>query len=372
MKIRVMHLTYDMGIGGTEQVIKNLIEGSSRNRFDMTIYCIEEPIGAFGEMLLQNGTEITSRQRQAGFDRQLVRALRRHIQRNAIDILHCHQYTPWAYGALAAAGLKCKVIFTEHGRFYPDRSSWKRRLVNPLLVGLTHRITAISQATKQALTDYEFISADRIEVIYNGIHPLQVEPSDIAHTRSEMGIEDSTQVIGTIARMDPIKNHVMMLNAFANVLEQHPDCRLVIVGDGEERQNLENRVRELNLKNQVSFAGYIRNPGRYLACMNIFLLSSLSEGTSMTLLEAMSLSKPCIVTNAGGNPEIVIDGETGRVTENDDEVGFACAINQLLDNPEMTETLGRQARQRFDDKFVAKSMCEQYANVYRSCQEHGT
>jgi glycosyltransferase involved in cell wall biosynthesis len=224
MKTRIMHLTYDMGIGGTEQVIKSLIEGSDTDLFDMSIFCIEEPIGAFGNMVLEQGTAITSHQRKAGFDLNLLKAIRKHIKRNAIDILHCHQYTPWVYGALAAIGLKKKVVFTEHGRFYPDLSSWKRKLINPLLVNLTARITAISQATKKALNDFEFIPEMKIDVIYNGIKPLQVSNQESKLLRQELGIKDKTIVLGTIARLDPIKNHTMMLNAFSSLLKKHTPC----------------------------------------------------------------------------------------------------------------------------------------------------
>ena len=94
---------------------------------------------------------------QPGFDTSLIAAIRRHIKTNNIDIIHCHQYTPWVYGVLAAFGTKTKVVFTEHGRFYPDTSSRKRKLLNPLLHKLTTATTAISSATKQALVEFENI-----------------------------------------------------------------------------------------------------------------------------------------------------------------------------------------------------------------------
>ena len=364
MKTRIMHLTYDMGIGGTEQVIKNLIEGSDPDLFEMSIFCIEQPVGPFGEMMLEQGIDITSYQRRAGFDLKLVQAIRKHIKQSAIDILHCHQYTPWVYGALASIGTKKKVILTEHGRFFPDRSNKKRKLVNPMLVMVTDHITAISQATKNALTAYEFISEKKIEVIYNGIKPLAVSRLEAKQLRHELGIADTTVVLGTIARLDPIKNHKMMLNAFASVLGKHPDTMLVIVGDGEERENLEQLANQLKISSQVVLTGYINAPGQYLNCMDIFLLPSLSEGTSMTLLEAMSLSKPCVVTDAGGNPEIITNNKSGLVTENDNKEEFANAIISLVENSRLAGELGTKARARFDNLFSIATMCNGYKSIY--------
>ena len=115
--MKVLHVTYDMRIGGTEMVIKNIIEGSASNNVEMSIFCIEEPLGPWGLSLKENGISVTSYSRAPSFDLQLVRSLRRHIKRCSIDVVHCHQYTPWVYGALASLGTKAKVIFTEHGRF---------------------------------------------------------------------------------------------------------------------------------------------------------------------------------------------------------------------------------------------------------------
>jgi glycosyltransferase involved in cell wall biosynthesis len=364
MKKRILHLTYDMRIGGTEQVIKNLIQGSDKNLFDMSIFCIEVPIGPFGQMLIEDGIQITAHQRTDGFDLKLIGAIRKHIKQNNIDILHCHQYTPWVYGALAAFGLNTKVIFTEHGRFYPDSSSWKRKLVNPLLARLTNHITAIAEATKQALATYEFIPESRIQVIYNGIHPAINDPEATKQIKYQLGIAPGTIVLGTIARFDPIKNHPMMINAFKLVLEQFPDCRLLLVGDGDERENLERIVKELHLFDKVIFAGYISEPQHYLNAMDIFLLSSLSEGASMTLLEAMSLSKPCVVTDAGGNAEIINHNENGLVTPNKSADLFSKAIISLLNNPLMKIAMSEKANCRFKGIFKKNAMCKSYQSNY--------
>jgi len=359
---KIMHITFDMRIGGTEMVIRNIIEGLQTSPFEMSIFCIESPIGPWGKELERQGVPIISTQRLPGFDIELIKKIRRCIKENDIDIVHCHQYTPWVYGAAASLFTKSKVIFTEHGRFYPDTTSWKRRLINPLLVALTNRITSISQATKKALIKFEFIPESKIQTIYNGIHPLTTTREATKAIRKRLAIPNNHKVLGTIARFDPIKNHKMMLKAFSAVLTIHPNTSLIMVGDGEEKANIKGLINELNLCNNVILTGYQSAPTHFLALMDIFLLSSLSEGTSMTLLEAMSLGKPCVVTDAGGNAEIVVNGQTGLVTPNNDAASFANAINILLSRED--SGMYTNAKKRFNDYFSAKKMNSQFEDLY--------
>jgi len=364
-KIKVMHLTFDMRIGGTEQVIKSLVENSDTQRIEMSILCIDSPLGPFADELLTKGINIKVLSRSPGFDRKLIKQIRIHIKQHRITILHCHQYTPWVYGVLAAFGTNTKVIFTEHGRFYPDSSSWKRKLINPWLHRITAATTAISQATKNALTRYENLPAHDIQVIYNGIAPLIIEQQQTEQLRHELSIGKTPLVLGTVARLDPIKNHPMMLNAFRQVLDKGVNAKLLIVGDGEMRPPLIALIKKLKLEQQVIMTGYQTKPHHYLALMDIYLLSSLSEGTSMTLLEAMSISKPCIVTDAGGNPEIITHRVNGLVTPNDDADAFAAAIIKLANDFELRKGFALQSRERFKHKFSANSMVSQFQKLYQ-------
>jgi glycosyltransferase involved in cell wall biosynthesis len=361
-----MHLTYDMRIGGTEMVIKNIIEGADKALFEMSIFCIEEPIGPWGMDLQNSGITINAKARKLGFDISLIFAIRKHLKNYKIDVIHCHQYTPWVYGVLAAFGTKTKVIFTEHGRFYPDSSSWKRKLVNPWLCRITDRITAISQATKQALIDFENIPEKRIEVIYKGIKSPLTVPSETFKLKEKLGIDSETNIIGTIARLDPIKNHHMMLNAFEQVLIIQPDTKLIIVGDGEERENIEAQITNLKLQDNVIMTGYDPQPQHYLALMDIFLLSSFSEGTSMTLREAMSLGKPCVVTDVGGNPEVIKNQYNGLVVKTNDAKAFSDAIKQLISNFETTEKMSLNAQTRYTATFSDTAMNEKFSILYNN------
>ncbi|MBT3137299.1 glycosyltransferase [Alteromonas sp. ALT199] len=362
--MKVLHVTYDMRIGGTEMVIKNIIEGNTDANINMSIYCIEAPLGPWGEDLAQSGISITMQERKPGFDTSLISALRQHIKENNIDILHCHQYTPWVYGALAAAFTKTKVIFTEHGRFYPDSTSWKRKLVNPILLFFTSKVTAISKATSDALVNYEFIPSRSIDIVYNGIKPLAVKQKEVEALRSQLRLNETDIILGTIARFDPIKNQLLMINAFADAAKDRDDLYLLLVGDGEMRQALQQEVDRLEILDRVIFTGYIANPANYLALMDVFLLSSLSEGTSMTLLEAMSLGKPCVVTNAGGNAEVITHNLNGLVTENDNKNAFATAIIQLTQHHEMRRNFGKNAIEKFELQFSAQKMNEAFRIQY--------
>lgn len=365
-KKKIVHLTYDMRIGGTETVIKNLVEGTDKALFDVEILCIEPELGPFGQQLLDKGYNITNLNWLGGFDREVIKNIRQFIKKHDIDILHCHQYTPWVYGTLAATLTKTKVIFTEHGRFYPDSSSWKRKLINPILVAMTDHITTISKATKQALVEYEFIPESKIEVIYNGIEPLVPDIDAVERLKSDLKIPHDAKILGTVARLDPIKNQTMMLRAFAQVLKEYPNTFLVIVGDGEERTNLENLTDTLDISSHVRFVGYVAKPVNHIQLMDVFLLSSLSEGTSMTLLEAMSLAKPCVVTDAGGNPEIILDTVNGLVTKNGKTDDFSQAIIAIVNNNQPAEKMAVQAEQLFYQKFTNHVMNEAYLHIYKS------
>jgi len=363
--IRILHLTLNMDIGGTEQVIKQLVAGLDSNRYQCAVACIDNRVGSMGEELRLGGIDVFALPRQSGLDWSLVTMLRKLVKEQRYDILHCHQYSPYSYGALAALTADVKVIFTEHGRFHPDRFTWKRRLVNQLLRFGTDSTTAISSATKDALVKYEWLPKKNISVIYNGIAAPSTTEADQA-LRQSLGLSEQHQVLGTISRLDPIKNQIMMIDAFQQVRSTFPNARLLIVGDGAERQRLEQHVAELKLSNDVIFTGFQSKPEPYLDLIDVFLLSSYSEGTSMTLLEAMAKGKPCVVTNVGGNPEVVSDGVDGFLVESGNTTKFAEAIATLLSSDSLYASVGSAAQATFNNRFELSHMIGCYEALYKT------
>lgn len=363
--IKVLHVTFNMAIGGTEQVIRQLVTGTGPLGIENEILCIDGEVGDIGKLLQQDqGIRITAIRRRPGFDMELVKAIRFHIRRNSIDIVHCHQYTPYLYGFLGALGTRAKVVFTEHGRFYPDRYRYKAVPVNPLIALLTPAIVAISAATRDALARYEFMPRWKIQVIYNGIQGLQRNQEQVAQLRQALGIPSDGFIVGTVSRLDPVKNQPMMLLAFRRFLSQCPQAWLVMVGDGPDRAKLEALARELQIERRVIFTGFKTKPVDYLALLDIFLLSSLTEGTSMTLLEAMSLGIPAVATEVGGNPEIVMDGVTGLLSPSEDDAKFAQNMLRIWQDEDLRQAMSVAASRLFQERFSVQMMVKQYMKVY--------
>jgi len=360
-----------MAIAGTEQVIRQLVENTDPVKFDTSIMCIDGRIGDLGQELIKKGIKIDSIKREAsGLDFGLIKTLKTYVKLNNIDVLHCHQYTPYVYGLFASLGTSTPVIFTEHGRFYPDSYKWKRVLLNPILSLFTSSITAISKATAEALIKYENFPRRKVTVIYNGIQFNPSSFSNNSNLRKELGIDKEANLLGTIARLDTIKNQSMMIEAFAQVVKHFPNSYLLIVGDGPEREPLEQLRKKLCIQERVIFTGFKINPQRFFNIIDIFLLPSLSEGTSMTLLEAMAFKKPAIVTDVGGNPEIVKHNVTGLVTPNKDMPAFSKAIQELLKDPTKANKLGLQGLNRYNQLFKAEEMVNKYQNLYLNFSKH--
>jgi len=362
-KLHILHVTYDMEIGGAEQVIMQLVKGLDSAKYTSSVLCINDKIGSMGIELQNDGVQHYSLGRQPGLDFSLIKSIRELLREIDVDVLHCHQYTPYTYGVLAAMFMHKKVIYTEHGRFYPDSYSWKRRLINPIISRATDSTTAISAATKDALVHYEWFPARSIEVIYNGLKkkPRSTETDSI---RSELGLTTNQIIAGTISRLDPIKNQTMMIHAFDLVRKERPDCVLLLVGDGPERETLEQQVSTLNLQDHVIFTGFKTDPKPYLDLIDVFLLSSHSEGTSMTLLESMSEGKPCVVTAVGGNVEILDHEISGMIVDSGDTKGFADAVLRLLNDSALFNDISAKARQAFNEKFELQYMIDAYQLLY--------
>jgi glycosyltransferase involved in cell wall biosynthesis len=305
--------------------------------------------------------------RRPGVDFGLVRRLARSLRRGRVELVHAHQYTPWFYASLGAAlgWRRPRILFTEHGRHYPDVPRGKRMAFNQGLLPITDGIVAVSGFVRDCLAANEALPRRRIRVVYNGVDSGRFEsPGSRAGARASQGIDPGDPVVGIAARFAPVKDHATLLRAFARVLGEIPRAKLALAGDGELRASLETQAQGLGIAGSCRFLGVRRDIPDLLSSWDLFCLSSLSEGTSVTLLEAMAAGLPVVATRVGGNPEIVVDGTTGLLASRGDDAGLARAIVEILEDPTRARGMGEAGRARVRASFTQERMTEDYRTLY--------
>lgn len=362
-----MHVVLSMHVGGAERLVYDMVKYPAFWERPPIVCCLDA-VGDLGEKLIQEGYLVYCKGRRPGFDLEMIRWLRQIIIREQIDIVHAHQYTPLFYTVPAALlSRRKKVIYTEHGRFHPEYKSWKRSLLNPLLAIGVHHLVSISEATAQAMATYDNFPLHRIKVIHNGINCTVVQPNiNLQAKRRELGLSPTCRIIGTAARLNSIKNIPMMLRGLKLVLEKVPNTYLVIAGQGEEEQELKDLARELEIAEHVKFIGLRFDLPEIYQLFDVFLLTSFSEGISVTLLESMNYGIPAVVTEVGGNKEVLVEGETGFLVAVDDDKLFVQRVCELLQNAKLAASLGEAARRRLGIEFSLQGMMDKYLQLYSS------
>jgi len=204
-----------------------------------------------------------------------------------------------------------------------------------------------------------------VQFIPNGIDgSFYQDPPPRSELLNELGLNESIKLVGIVARLDPIKNHALLINAMKIVHERIPEARLIVVGDGPLRGELEQLTSELDLKDVVIFIGERSDVPRILSGLDLFVLSSLSEGMSITLVEAMAAGLPIVVTDVGGNPLLITSGDNGLLVPSNDCKAMNDEITRLLNDRVLSKRLGSEARDRFNAKFTLHKMIEKHREIY--------
>jgi glycosyltransferase involved in cell wall biosynthesis len=369
--LKVMQVVLSLVIGGTEKLVYDLVRRVDKYVVFPYVCCLDK-LGELGEELQREGYPVYSLNRKPGIDWGLIPRLHSIVREERIDIIHAQQYTPYFYGLMASLSSKLnifakspKLIFTEHGIPYPYRKKLKRLIFNPVLCRFADEIITISDHTKSNLVKYENFPARRMKVVYNGVDLRQFSQNiDPAAKKQSLGLPPDSKVIGIVARLDPVKNHVMLFRAFRRILNDIPETYLLLVGDGPEEHRLKSLTESLDIRNTTLFLGTRRDIPELLHVFDVFVLPSFSEGMSVTLIEAMGSGVPVVATRVGGTPELVKDQETGYLVESDNDQEMATMLLNLLQNEERRQRMGQAGQQRAYDMFSLDKMVDIYTKLY--------
>ena len=362
----VLQVLHRMGIGGAEVLVDRMVRNMS-DRYSFVIACLDE-VGTLGEGLISQGVQVVNLRRGAGLDRACIKGLRAVVNDANVALIHAHQYTPFFY-SIAARGLfgRVPLVFTEHGRHFPDTKRWKRVVFNRLMARKSDRIVGVGDAVKNALIVNEGFADSQVKVIYNGIPIAHVTETraDRAVVRRELGIPQDAQVIVQVARLDYLKDHKTAALAFSQLADRIPNVYWLVVGDGPKRAEITNQIKALNCNNRILLVGERNDVPRLLHASDIMLLSSISEGIPLTLIEGMLAELPIVSTEVGGVGEVVIAGQHGFLVESGNAKAMGERLEQLVGSRHLQREMGTAARIRARSTFDEDSMHSEYDAVYQ-------
>ncbi len=369
-QIRIAFLidTIEENFGGTETQLNMLINHLDRSTFEPYLCFLRDSSWLRANQWLcpQFNVDIRSFYHPISWFRILQ--LARFLRRKRIDILQIHFRDSSIAGTVAAKIARVPIVLAtrrNQGHWHNRIELMLLRLLNPA----ASRFIANARSIHKHVQEVERVPAEKIEVIYNGV-VLDAFGGDVASTRKEVRAElelsiDAPVVI-MVANLRPVKGIEVFLEALKAVIPTHPETRVLIVGEGTERQRLQAIVDSSGLAGTVQFLGSRTDVPRLMLASDIGVLSSHSEGLSNAVIEYMAAALPVVCTNVGGNPELVKDGINGYVVPASDSAGMAKAIDKLLTDPERARELGQRGRLLAHDMFSVSRYVERTQKLYRS------
>lgn len=350
--LRVCHVSLGLATGGLERLLVDFAKFHHRDQCEMTFLALHAA-GRPADEIRDCGCEVRALNSHGQGRLAVWKQLARLFRELQPDVVHTHNAAPHWYATPAArwAGVPI-VVNTRHGQRFGQtwRSQWQYRLA----ARMVDRIVAVSEDAAALCLREDKLPAEKVITIWNGIDLDRFQYRGPV-TRPELI---------SVARLSAEKDFPTLLRAVDLARQHIPELRLRIIGDGAERPGLEKLAVSWQLGGHVEFLGERSNVPELLASAGCFVSSSLTEGISLTLLEAMAVGLPVLATSVGGNPEIVVEGETGRLVPAADPAAFAAGIVRMWQERAQWESYGRQGRTRIANHFDIRRMVQQYEDLY--------
>ncbi len=361
--IRVLHTIDTTGPGGAETVFMSLAKGMDPARF-RTFAAITGP-GWVRDELQRCGIEPMFVRTRGKFSFRYLFDLVRIIRNNGIDSIQSHLLGSNVYSCLAGMICRVPVVSTFHGFVDADGTdrlmAFKRRIIN---LG-SGKIVFVSDSLRKRFVRLYKFSPEKAVTVHNGVDPSVFRPRKEDGIRKELGLGTAQLLVGAVGNIRPAKGYDLFLEAARLVLDRHPECRFTVAGEGTGplyESLLESR-RRLNLEHAFTFLGFRSNAAEVLNNLDVFVLPSVSEGFSISAVEAMACSLPVVATRSGGPEEIIRDGVNGIAVECSAE-GIAHGIIDLIENPEARKRMSANARKDALERFSMGKMIEAYHDLH--------
>jgi len=366
-RIKIAHVVHSLEVGGLENGLVNVINHLDPSVFSHSIVCLIRS-GELAKRIIHEDVSVRELGLNPNRFKFPVMRLAKLFREIRPDIVHTRAWgTVDAIMAARLAGVP-RVIHGEHGRDVadPEGRDRKRNVIRKCLSPMVDSFMTVSNDLQRWLTEMVGIPAHKVVRIHNGVDTQKFSREGRAAARRMLGLDDADVAIGIVGRLDPVKDHRSLLQAFASAAQANPLARLIIVGDGAVREAIESQINALRIADRVQMLGERQDVADILRALDCFTLTSIAEGISNTILEAMATGLPVVATRVGGNPELVQHGLTGQLVAPGDVDALAQAFKTYLNDPELRIRVGNAARDRTEKYFSLERMVANYTEFYSS------
>lgn len=364
--LRILHICHSLNVGGLERIVVDLAKGFTDKGHYVEICCLEkkEPLGINAEEM---GIKVFSLGKRPGISLSMHMRILKMLARGKYHVIHTHNEAGLIYGLPATffRGVY-NTVHTEHGK-EPD---YKKRKVLQTIEGFLLRrvknIVAVSDDLKSFIERSFSIDSKSIAVIHNGIDvDYFYRPECCEETKRKLGIDRNSFVIGNISRLVTLKNHIFLFKIFRELIKDYPNLKLVLVGNGPLLNSLKTSSIEMGISSFVIFLGERDDVPQLLSAFDMFILPSLTEGISITLLEAMASGTPVVASDVGGNPEIIKNERTGFLIALHETDKWIFSIRSIIEDFNKRKQISEAGRKFVRERFSLTGMLKQYEKIYK-------
>jgi len=362
---RITHIIKATGIAGAERHLITMLPELDSQSFDICVIVLTEPKKPVDQLFItlqQAGVKTERMIINRHADPYLVIRLARRLRDLAPSVVHTHLLHADLYGTVAARIAGVPAIISSRHNDDPFRARWPLSFLLRIINRYTNRFIAISERVRAFTIKTEKVPPSVVDTVYYGL-PVDEHNRQVIDARDEFGLPKGPLVV-CAARLTEQKGHKWLLRAFRSVVDQLPETSLLLLGDGPMRAYLEDTVDNLDLAQNVRFAGWRTDVMDILPSTDLFVIASEWEGFGLSLLEAMSFSLPIVATDVGGIPEVVLDGQTGWLVKSRDSDALAGSILAALRSPYKMLEYGQRGKLRLQNTFSVQRMIFDTEKIY--------
>jgi len=368
-KTKILYVITSTGIGGAEKILCQTAKSMDKNKYHVSICSLKEK-GEMAEDIERHGIAVhclhmVNKEGFVGWISSTIALFQlfSYLRKVRPEIVHSFLFRANILARIAGYLTGVPIIISSIRVMGGEKRYF--HFIERITSFMVEHYIAVSESVKNYVMQKSKISDENITVIYNGTDIENHNYSNVKNVKMPFGVEDGDDILVTVGRLHKQKGHAYLLHAISMVEKEMPRLKLLIIGEGEEENNLKILAETLDLTDKIIFAGLRYDVEKILPVAGLFILPSLWEGTPNVLLEAMAARKPVIATEVGGIPEVVVHGRTGILVPPEDSDALANAIKNLLKDKLKAEEMGKAGRLRVEEHFTIAGMLKKTEKLYQ-------